>query len=150
MIAFVVCAVLILAYISLYSVLTHRPSGQHARPHEGRHELADPADRTDPDGDAYVAQLRGAGRLPYITDEADHWDEPAPSGRVEVLRAPPPLIRCDTSPAAVADLYAALRDWEPDEDDPAIDDTGRQPIAVCTWGKTAAELADELAARYLT
>jgi hypothetical protein len=98
--------------------------------------FADAADRTDPDGDAYVAELRGAGRLPYVPGEAH---EPG---------------AWDTSPAAVASLYAALQDWAvtpaPDEDDPDIDDTGRIPHAVGTWGKPAAAVADELAARYLT
>ena len=92
-----------------------------------RDPFADPADRTDPDGDKYIASLAGN------PGEPDWWDQEAPRpSAVEIL----PGHAGGPRPAA-------------DEDDPAIDITGQLPSAVCTWGKTADELAGELAAKYL-
>lgn len=74
-------------------------------------------------------------------------------------RLDPPQRDPFADPADIADPHGdqyieqitTLRDFpEYDEDDPAIDNTGQLPAAVCTWGKTPAELADELAAKYLT
>jgi hypothetical protein len=159
MTAIVVCAVLILAWFALYAVFTRRPDGRHARPHEGRHELADPADITDPDGEQYIAQLRTEGRFPYCWDEdetdAGWWAQQAPRGLVEITGPAEQLARTSALTATVLtrvhdSLTALTTTPAGDDHDPDIDDTGRQPIAVCTWGKTAPELADELAAKYLT
>ena len=46
LIVFLVAAILGVAIWLL--ALACSPSGQHARPHEGRHEFADRADRIDP------------------------------------------------------------------------------------------------------
>lgn len=68
------------------------------------------------------------------------------------------ILPCPEPPAGTPDhdadpgdalepRWAAPPDWW-DKDDP--DPTGYVPHAVGTWGKTAAETADELAARHLT
>jgi hypothetical protein len=96
--------------------------------------FADPADRADPDGEQYAAQLRAAGRLPYVTDEM------LTRVREGLLGVQPDGTSATFTPAPGVTM--------PVSDDP--DTTGVQLAAVATWGMTASEKADELAARYLT
>jgi hypothetical protein len=146
--AIVLSAVMIIACILglVWVSYAQRPaSGKHARhPAPEPVPFADPADVTDPDGDSFVGQITAPDR--------DWWDQEPPPSRVEVLTGP--AARIAQTSALTMNVLARVRDGLAALDvgggDPAIDDTGQLPAAVCIWGKTAPELADELAARYLT
>jgi len=144
-----ICCGLLAAWLGAYLWLTR---ASRTAPYQGRHvPFANPADRTDPDGDQWLQQVRPE-RLPAgdtsDTSQPDWWDEPAPSGRVEVLErvregllaVPPDGTSATFQPAAGVTM--------PVSDDP--DTTGVQPHAVTTWGKTSGQLADDLASKYLT
>ena len=141
--AIVLAAALIIAAIvsawylarTLHAV---RYDATHAR--HARHALADPADVGDPDGTRYVAELH------HEPDDADWWDQEPPPQRTpepEDFRAtrwvPPPQT-------VMARVLDRLRDVPPP---PRLDDTAPIPHAVGTWGKTPAQIADELAEKYL-
>jgi len=95
---------------------------------------------------ATLARVRDV--LAGLPPPPDWWDEDAPAGRIEILTGPGAAIRQTSEVtlgvlARVRDRLAGLgREPEPD-------DTAHDLHAVATWGKTAPELADELAARYL-
>ena len=182
LIAFLVAA--ILGVVIWLLALACSPSGQHARPHEGRHEFANPADRTDPYGDNRPPRLPECGLLEPLPDpdwldedelDAGWWAQSAPPGRVEVLPPLPrrqPVPRLDVPPrwtpppaGTLRDVLAALQGpgtgdgsseprftpapgCGPADDDP--DTTGVFPHAVGTWGKTAEQVAADLASKYLT
>ena len=137
--AIVLGAAMLLACILglLWASYAKRPAGgKHARP---ARPFADPADRTDPEGRQFVEELHGdLGKPP--PDWLDHFEpvhlETLARVRDAQAKLPPP------TPIAV---ITASDPYEPE-----LDDTGQLPAAVCTWGMTAPELADELAARYLT
>jgi hypothetical protein len=172
MIAIVVCAVLILAWLGLYGWLTARRRTAPYAPRHGHVPFADPADRSDPDGAGYVGQLLDppAGE-PDGANEPDWWDEPAPPPAVEILTGPDRRIAqtAQLTTSVLSRVREGLLSVEPDgttatftpapgvtmpvSDDP--DTTGVQRHAAAIWGKTAPELADELeaehfGARYLT
>ena len=163
--AIVLGAVMIIACITglLWVSYARRPAGgRHAR-HPEPVPFADPADAADPDGGQFVQELAGAS--PDYCTGYDHpgWDDEDEIDAGWWAQQPPmpPVVEVLTGPAAkIAHTSAmtlnvltrvrdALRDLGADGGDPAIDDTGQLPVAVCTWGKTAPELADELAAKYL-
>lgn len=90
-------------------------AGRLDPPQRGRHvPFADPADRTDPDGDRYVARLRED-------------DEPGPD--LDALERPSPVG---------TGWFPALPDDEP------ADITGVQPADVRYLGVSSEEYVDEL------
>lgn len=140
--AIVLCAFMLLTVIAGLCWATarrdrqppYRPGHTHravrARLRAEARDFADPRDATDPDGEDYVRALGSLG--------AD------PRHRVS--------IRCE-APAleTLARVHARLLGLAVDDTrGPAGDDTRHDLHAVATWGKTPAQLADELAARYLT
>lgn len=109
--------------------------GVHSRQHRyaGKHvlraappELADPQDVTDPDGARFVAQITGR-------------------------REPKAAVRVHTPPAAatLARVRVKLMHLPVALPAPGPAVTAPIPHAVGTWGKTPAQLADELAAEHL-
>lgn len=169
--AIVAGAVMIIACITglLWVSYAQRPAaGRHAR-HPEPVPFADPADTSDPDGAGYVGQLTEPPAGPAWPDEdepdAGWWAQHAPPPAVEVLTGPDRRI-AQTAQLTLGVLERVrdrLLEIPPDgttatftpapgvtmpaSDDP--DTTGVQPHAVTTWGKTAAALAEELAAKYL-
>ena len=153
----VLVAVLFLAATLAFVVLDRREERKyeprHHHPAGPRHAFADDRDVTDPDGEQFVDDLHH-----------DWWAEPAPGGKIEVLmplsagtRRLPMLTEeeCDQIAAAFAEKFErdAKRDDPPEAPalSPASAETGEIPFAVGTWnGKTAEELAAELASKYLT
>jgi hypothetical protein len=154
--AVLICAGLLLAWLALYSWLT---TARKTAPYQPRHShvpFADPADRTDPDGEQYVAQLRTAGRLPYCWDEdeadAGWWNRGAPQGAVEVLTGPQARI-VHTSQLTlnvlqrVRDGLSAPPASDGGDGGPA---TGEMPALLAAGTITPAQVTAKLAARYLT
>lgn len=164
-----ICGGLLLAWLGGFLWFTR---ASRTAPYQGRHvPFADPADDTDPDGAGYVGQLLDPppGDPPWLDEDeldAGWWAQSAPPGAVEILTGPDRRIT-QTGELTVsvlervregllgvppdgtsASFMPAAGVTMPVSDDP--DTTGVQPAAVRTWGKDAAELADELAARYLT
>ena len=136
LIVFLVVAILGVAIWLL--ALACSPSGQHARPHEGRHEFADRADRIDPYGEAYVTALREDG----------WWEQHAPRpSRVEVLTGPGTQIR-QTSEVTAAVLARGTGQFPMLPPDPDPDPTLIQPADVRYLGKPSGEYVDELFARH--
>ena len=139
--AVVLAAVLIIACIAGIHYLARtlhaiRDDAAHAR--HARHALADPADVTDPDGTRYVEELH------HEPDDADWWDqEPPPQ------RTPEPVTARRWVPPLDTAALARTRDALLGRPKPRLDDTAPIPHAVGTWGKTPAQIADELAEKYL-
>lgn len=169
----VIVLAMVVVWLAVYIPFTcaRQPAaGRHARPHHGRHEFADAADRDDPDGAGYVSQLlTDAAAAWQVTSmgDADWWEQEPPPALVEVLTGPATRIRHDS--ALTLGVLARVRDKlreldddsEPGEACPACrhwicvcgdgepDSTLTDLHAVTTWGMTAKQKADELAAKYL-
>jgi len=146
-----ICCGLLLAWLGAYLWLTR---ASRTAPYQGRHvPFANPADRTDPDGDQWLQQVRPerlpeCGLLEPLPDDADWWAQDAAFGRVDVLgrvregllAVPPDGTSATFQPAAGVAM--------PVSDDPDTTGVGRHAAAV--WGKTAGEVAADLASKYLT
>ena len=91
------------------------------KPPPGRHAFADPADRTDPDGEAFIASLRDP--------DGDWRERHAPPPRVEVL-------------ARGTGQFPML----PPDPDPDV--TGVQPADVRYLGKPSGDYVEELFAKH--
>ena len=127
--AVAVCLLMIFVAITGIFILWQRTENAlyaYEPRHHARRAFADPADVTDPDGEQYIAELHHEPH-PYLLASA--WD---------------------TSPGAMAALRDALQELCVSEAPSAAGDTGQIMHAVGTWGMTAPELADQLAAEYLT
>ena len=120
-----------------HAALPKRPVPSHARTTA---LLADPRDRTDPDGSPWLQALSApvqGSPLESLPPFARR--ERPPLDVLEKVRTG--LLAMDALPAA-----GELGMLPPD---PPAESTGEIPHAVGTWGKTARELADELAAEHL-
>jgi hypothetical protein len=137
------------------------PQPRHAitrgeSPRHARGTFADPADVTDPDGEKFLHALRGEPVWTVTVTPAAAQDArplilphrqpgrqlPAPARSILPMTGP-------IDPVTLGRFRDALRAWNPGQPDPAPDDTRPQPIAELTWGKSAHDLADELARTYL-
>ena len=149
--AVLICGGLLLAWLGAYLWLTR---ASRTAPYQGRHvPFADPADRTDPYGDKWLERLRPerlpeCGLLEPVTDDADWWAQSAPAGRVEVLERVREGLLAVPPDGTSATFQPAPGVTMPVSDDP--DTTGVNRHAAAVWGKTAAELAADLASKYLT
>ena len=108
------------------------------KPH-GAHAFPDPADRADPDGEAFIASLRDP--------DGDWWDRHAPPPRVEVLTGPGTRIR-QTSEVTASVLARGTGQFPMLPPDPDPDVTGVQPADVAYLGKSSGEYVEELFAKH--
>jgi hypothetical protein len=155
MIPFLACGLVLITCITGLVLVCRWPEQRHEPKHakpgpRDITDLADPEDTTDRDGEKYLARLAATAcdapdtaLLARVRTQL--LAERPPSGTP--VTVPPVMLPAPPQPPSWVELAAPdhtpVPDLEPDE-------TGVLPAAVCTWGKTAAELADELAAEYLT
>jgi hypothetical protein len=114
LLAAALCAAAIVAWVVISERLDRPPAGRH-RP------FADPADRTDPDGTQWTAQLR---------DDSDrHWaPHVARPPVVEVLTGP------GTSIPGLARGTGQFRMLPPDPAPPPLPETGEIPVICADYG----------------
>jgi len=150
--AIAVCAVMLIAIIAGLTWVSMRlhaePPYQPGHTHRAvRERLRTEAATPSPAGHEPDPDLAGDT---CDTDEADWWDQQPPPPRAEILTGP--AARIAQTSALTVNVLTRVRDAlrNLDDDGGEADDTRHDLHAVATWGKTAPELADELAARYLT
>ena len=134
--AVAVCLLMIFVAITGIFILWQRTENAlyaYEPRHHARRAFADPADVTEPDGEQYIAELHHERAHPCISWRPP-WDTSPGRGMAALRRRAAQELCAGRHRRAVH----------------AADDTGQIMHAVGTWGMTAPELADQLAAEYLT
>jgi hypothetical protein len=148
--AVLACALMLLTAIAAHLWIISRRDlrrklGPPYRPQHARAALADPADRTDPDGEQYVRQLREPDRQPVTGQPPPRAGDMPRREPGAQMPAAPPLRTARPDAGLLGELLGALRDWQPGQD---IEHTG--PLAILGRpGRTPAQIADRLAAKHM-